>query len=779
MRRKVAVADLVLVGGGHSHVHVLRQLAMKPLQSTRVTLITRDVHTPYSGMLPGLVAGHYSWEETHIDLRRLCAFAGVSLVHASATGLHSDTQAVYVHDGRPPVQYDVLSVDIGIAPHFAPSSGVAEFATPVKPIDSFAKRWEGMRERATSSRTKLTVSVVGGGAGGVELALAMKHRLCSEGANSAHVRLVTSNKLMHQASNAARGRLRHILAQKQIELFEHSRVEHVSAGKLVLASGATLATDECIWCTQASPQQWPAQAGLATDASGFIKVNEYLESISHSNVFAAGDVALMEKHPRPRAGVFAVRQGPPLERNLRARLLGQQLVRHVPQRLYLALVSTGSKHAVALYGSLAVGGLNLLGKFLWHRKDAIDKKFMSMYQQLPDMETMMTQQRNATTDRSNLLAFQLASAQGRDAVQTLKAQTMRCGGCGSKVGHNTLSRVLQKLHVPGDPSVLKGIGDDAAILDVPAGKQMIQTIDYFRDFVNEPYTLGRIGVIHALGDIWAMGAQPHAALVLATIPYASETVMERSLESLLAGACRALSETGCSLVGGHSSETNDEMGIGFSITGFADPGRTLQKSGMQQEQSLILTKPIGTGVLFAGDMRAKSKGMWIAAALSHMQQENGTAATILLQHGATAATDVTGFGVVGHLLELCRASHLGARVELDKLPLYSGSKELIKQGVQSSLHESNIRLRRAVSSSKSALSHEAYPLAFDPQTAGGLLASVPSHNAHSCLSALHAQGYTCATEIGKVELLPESVDADGGMSIDPSDTASALVTLVG
>jgi len=786
MSSAAPVRDVVLVGGGHAHVHVLRQLAMHPLRGARVTLVTRDVHTPYSGMLPGLIAGHYSWLDCHIDLRRLCALAGASLVYSPATSLKPDHQLLCLNDGRPPLPFDLLSIDVGISPHFTPDSGVQRHATPVKPIDSFDSRWHSILHRARSSSSALTVTVVGGGAGGLELALSIKHRLNSASAHGSHVRVVTSGLLLQTCSRAARRRFLPVLKAKGIELVENARVYSIAAGKLYIESQKaasndnvgsntrqSLDTDECIWCTQASPQQWLSDCGLTVDSKGFIRVHETLESVSHRNIFAAGDAAVIDNHPRPRAGVFAVRQGPPLERNIRKRLLNRRLERHIPQSRYLALVSTGCQHAIALYGSVSFGGLGPIGKLLWKQKDRIDKKFMSMYQDLPDVESMMTS-RMQGRDAENPVAL----AQGGDALEAMKSQAMRCGGCGSKVGHSVLSRVLSRLDIPGNACIVDGIGDDAALLHMPADKKAVQTIDYVRDFVGDPYIFGRIAAVHALGDVWAMGAQPQAALVVATVPYATETLMERTLESLLAGACVALRESNCSLAGGHTSESREELCIGFSVHGVIDPDKALRKSGMRNGQALILTKPVGSGVLFAADMRANAKGMWVTAAITHMQQESASAAEVLVLHGASAATDVTGFGIVGHLLEMCKASNACARVELDALPAYDGAVELLRRGFASSLHESNVRLRRAVSSSNEATTHPAYPLAFDPQTAGGLLASVPADRADECVSALQENGYTKAVKIGRVESSQPGKQTHSGADA-LCDDPGHLITLVG
>src|SRR5271169_467259 len=176
MQQRVAIAqDLVLVGGGHAHVHVLKSFGMQPVPGVRVTLVTRDVETPYSGMLPGYVAGHYSLDECHIDLGRLARFAGARLIRDEAIGLDPANCALLC-DAHPPIRYDVLSIDIGSTPRSDDAPGAAEHAIAVKPIDRFAARWEALLSRARGM-SRLRLAVVGGGAGGVELALSAHHRL--------------------------------------------------------------------------------------------------------------------------------------------------------------------------------------------------------------------------------------------------------------------------------------------------------------------------------------------------------------------------------------------------------------------------------------------------------------------------------------------------------------------------------------------------------------------------------------------------------------------------
>jgi selenide,water dikinase len=331
---------------------------------------------------------------------------------------------------------------------------------------------------------------------------------------------------------------------------------------------------------------------------------------------------------------------------------------------------------------------------------------------------------------------------------------MRCGGCGAKAGGLMLRRILGQLRWVEREDVLIGLGapDDAAVTLPPPGAAVVHTVDFFRAFIDDPYLFGRIGANHCLGDIYAMGAEPQIAMALAVIPFGPERRVEQDLTQLMLGATQTLAEAGAALAGGHTAE-GAELGFGLSVTGLADPGRLLRKSGMQPGDHLILTKPLGTGALFAADMRRKARGAWIEAALESMLRSNAAAAACLRRHHATACTDVTGFGLLGHLGEMLKASSTDAELDLDRIPALEGALETIHQGILSSLHPQNLELAAALTHSGDGFHGDLVALLLDPQTAGGLLASVPSPHSERCLSELRQAGGPQAELIGKVRPL--------------------------
>ena len=731
------VKDLVLLGGGHSHVVVLRRFGMRPLPGVRLTLINRTVETPYSGMLPGLIAGHYTREQTHIDLHPLARFAGARFYHDEVVGLDLARREVHCR-GRPPVAFDLLSIDIGSTPAMNDIPGAREHTVPVKPIDGFLVRWEALCERLLAQPgDNLRIGVVGGGAGGVELLLAVQHRLQQllreAGQDPARLEyhlVSASQNLPSGHPPAVQAIFQRVLHERGVHLHRNRRVLRLDPGQLHCDDGSILALDEILWVTQAGAAPWLAAAGLAVDEGGFVRVDPSLRSHSHPWVFAAGDAARLDHAPRPKAGVFAVRAGKPLAENLRRALLGRALRPYHPQRHWLSLISTGDCYAVASRGRWA-----LAGGWLWPCKDWIDRRFMARFQQLPAMP-----EAHLPTLPGDLQ---------REAERSIGPNTvMRCGGCGAKVGSAVLERVLGRLEPLSHETVLVGAGDDAAVTRVPAGQLLVQSVDFFRALIDDPYTMGRIAANHALNDLYAMGAGPWTALALVTLPQAPPTKLEHTLEELLRGALTVLNPAGAALVGGHTGE-GAELSVGFTVNGLVAPEQLLGKTGLRPGDALILTKPLGTGSLFAAAMRAQARGRWIDAALALMTQSQAAAADILRDHGARACTDITGFGLIGHLSELTRASEVAVQLDPQAVPLLDGALETTRAGHHSTLLSANREsFQQALVGVP--LDDPRLSLLFDPQTAGGLLAGIPATRADNCVAALRAAGYPCAGRIGEV-----------------------------
>ncbi|MBH88952.1 MAG: selenide, water dikinase SelD [Magnetovibrio sp.] len=738
--QQTVLKDLVLIGGGHAHVAVIKSFGMKPIPGVRLTVITKDVHTPYSGMLPGLIAGHYDFDEAHIDLRPLSKFAQARLFHNEAIKIDHENKTV-ICNGRPPVPYDLLSINIGSTPRIDLVKGAANFATPVKPISRFVHRWENLLKRIIDKPGSHQIGVVGAGAAGVELILAIQFRLqntlrdLGRSSDDLAFHLISkSEQILPGFHPSVRERFEQILNSRGVIVHQGLEAKKVDDGTLILSNSTQLELDEILFVTAAKGASWLEKSGFEVDENGFVKVEDTLQVRNHPNIFACGDIANVVKHPRPKAGVFAVRQGVALTKNLRRVLLGKRTKPFRPQKSVLALISSGNKFCVANRGSFT-----LSGNWLWTWKNWIDQRFIKKFSVLPKMSTHDTNKINSALANS-------------DTLKEISAIAMRCGGCGAKVGANVLTRALSELEPTPRNDILIGLQDpdDAAVVEVPNSKVIVHTVDYFRSFIDDPYLFGKISANHSLSDIFAMGAEAQSALAIATVPYGIETKTEETLRQLMAGAMEILNDANASLVGGHTSE-GAELALGFSVNGLVSKNKILRKAGMQPGDVLILTKSLGTGTLFAADMQQKAKGRWIDDALSSMTQSNRLAAECLFKHGATACTDITGFGLLGHMVEMIKPSGVDVEVDLNALPIMDGALETVRMGILSTLQPANVRLRRAIKNIDEAAKSELYPLVFDPQTSGGLLASLPAKNTNLCIGQLKDQGYSKSVVIGKVK----------------------------
>ncbi|MDA7964946.1 selenide, water dikinase SelD [Ruegeria sp.] len=703
--------DLVLIGGGHTHALLLRKWGMNPLPGARVTVINPGPTAPYSGMLPGFVAGHYAREELDIDLVRLARFAGARVVLGAVNGIDTDKREVHV-PGRPPVAFDVASVNIGITSDMPTLPGFADHAVPAKPLGLFAARWGDYLNGAGPA----AVAVIGGGVAGAELVMAMAHALRAKG-RIAQVTLIDSASALTATGAKTAATIRQAMQALGITVIENATIARITSDHVALDDGRQITADFVTGAAGARAYDWVTKTGLDLQ-DGYIRVNGCLQS-SDPAIFAAGDCAHLIEDPRPKAGVYAVREAPILFDNLRAALGAGRMRRYKPQKDYLKLISLGGKSALA-----ERLGTSFSGPLMWQWKNHIDQTFMNKFRDLPQMPAPALPRHHAAG---------LAEALGDKPM---------CGGCGAKVGRGALRAALRDLPPPERADVTPLPGDDAALLHT-GGARQVMTSDHLRSFTLDHVQMTRIAAVHALGDIWAMGAAPQAATATIILPRMSAELQHRTMAEIMTTAQDVMRQAGAEIVGGHSS-MGDEMTIGFTLTGLCD-GDPITLSDGQAGDALILTKPLGSGVLMAAEMAGQAKGAWIAEALSLMTQPQSAAARLLA--GAHAMTDVTGFGLAGHLNGLCEASDCGAEIDLDAIPVMTGALELSAQGVRSTIFDENRSTAPELPEGGKA------DLLFDPQTAGGLLAAVAADQADRLCLDLQQAGYK-AVVIGHLTEAP-------------------------
>ncbi len=725
-------ADLVLVGGGHAHVQVLRGLAMRPVPGARVSLVVDVPEAIYSGMVPGCVAGDFRLAEASIDLVPLARRAGARVVLAPALRVDARARRIEI-EGRPALPYDVASLDVGSSVRGLELPGVREFALATRPIGAFVRRLEAWLRAAAPAPPDgpLRVAIVGAGVAGVELAFCLDARLRAAGVR-AEIRLLGDSETPApgQPAGIVR-RLRREAARRGVALELGARVAGVEKDRVRLEGDERgRPADLVIWASGAAPPPLLAASELPRDARGFVRVGPALEVVGCEGLFAAGDCAALEEHPWvPRAGVYAVREGPVLATNLRARIAGGRLRRYRPQRDFLALLNLGDRRALGAKRGLAFGG-----PWVWRWKARIDRRFVERFRVLEE-------------DGAPSGGFADPGAMAREEG------AMECGGCAAKLAGAELARGLARLpRGPSDPSVVLGLDapDDAAALREADGGLLLATIDAFRAFTDDPWLVGRVAAVNAASDVFAKGGRPCHALALVTVPERDPRRAEETLHQVLAGVRAALDPLGVSLVGGHTT-VGPELFVGLTLLGRLDAGEPpLALAAARPGDTLVLTKPLGTGVLLAADMRGLARGPWIEQAHASMLRANADAARVARAVAATAATDVSGFGLAGHVAELSRASGLVAELQLRALPALPGAKELLARGVRSTFHAQNARSCAALAATGDAAADSAFELLFDPQTSGGLVFGVAPERSAEAVAALQDAGDARAAAIGSL-----------------------------
>lgn len=718
--------DVVLVGGGHAHVQVLRRHLMTPLPGARITVVVDRTVAVYSGMVPGFVAGQYPAHALEIDLRPLARRAGARIIVAPVERIDPGRRHLHI-EGRPPLPYDLCSLNIGSKVAGADLPGVREHALSTRPIGRFVSRLDAALSRlSTTSRGRSPrVVVVGAGAGGVELAFCLHARLRGQGR-------APKTHLLGAGAHVLPGRHRRIVErvraaaeERGITLSDGVRVTAVESDGVRLADGSLLPADLVVWAAGAAPHGIAKRSGLPVEGRGFVRIEDDLRVVGRTDLFAVGDCAVLDSWPAcPRAGVYAVRQGPVLADNLAALLRGARLGTYVPQRDFLTLLNLGDGRAIG-----ARNGIALDSRIAFAIKDRIDRRFMERFQVLKD-------------DGAPQPAFEVG-------MPEMEEMEMGCGGCAAKVGATPLSRALARLPPLDDPDIVMGLDppDDAVALR-REHETILASVDAFPAFTDDPWLVGRVAARNAISDLQAKGVAPRLALAHVSVPESEDP--EECLYQVLTGVRSELDAMGCTLGGGHTT-VGPRLHVGLSVVGFAaSPEDLVPKGGAQAGDVLVISDALGTGVLFHADMAGRAAGPWVEAAIAGMLRDNGAAARIAIGHGARGMTDVTGFGLAGHLGELLQAADVGARLDLAALPALPGVFGLLTRGERSTFHHQNVAAMRSFEHTQGPARDPAIDLLADPQTAGPLLVSAPPESADALVAALRAGGFPNATRIGVI-----------------------------
>ena len=677
---------------------------MNPVSGVELVLVNEAAVAPYSGMIPGLVGGQYQKREVMLDLVSLCQRSGATFILDTATDLQPEARQVTLAN-RGTMGYTVTSINLGSKSRVPLQDHSHPRMLSVKPLHELLHSIETW-EKESLLGAPASIAIVGSGAGGAELSLALRKRWA--GREEIEIHLIDANStLLPKYSLQTRKNFHQALQGAKIHIHTGKRVNRATENEIFIGE-QSIKTSLVIWCTGAAPTPFLSQLTLAKDREGFLLTRETLQSQDYSNIFISGDCASLLSFPDlPKAGVYAVRQGPILIQNLRAYLNSETLKTFKPQKRFLTILNTSDGKAIANYGSFS-----LYHSLAWQWKDWIDRKWMHR--------------------------FALAPMPHSDTP-------MRCGGCGSKVSGKVLEKSLPTFKASSSAVSVLNLGDreDASAHFPPEGKVELQSVDFFKTFSSDLYLCGWIAAKNAVSDIYAMNAVPAVAQCLITLPESSETIQNFHLNELLQGVRRGLSEENTVLLGGHTSEMAN-IGIGLWITGYGNPKQLFRKGGLRPGDKLLLTKPLGSGTLLAAlALGELDSDAWLN--LKHwLCHSNRKAAEILASYGISACTDVSGFGLGGHLREMLRASDTGAELLVPSIPLYDGAAKALSKKIHSSLAPDNKALIQDVFDS------EIPSLFLDPQTSGGLLAGVPENLAGEIETRMREAGLPQASIIGSV-----------------------------
>ncbi|RMF36680.1 MAG: selenide, water dikinase SelD [Planctomycetota bacterium] len=770
--------QLVLLGAGHTNAHILRMWRMQPIAGVGLTCISNFPMATYSGMLPAVLAGQVPESAMQIDLVRLCSAVGARLIVDQVTGIDRRNREIRLRE-FPPVPFDALSIGIGSVPTTSGVEGADEFAVKIKPMQTFLERLRGHLARvqarrgalggaqaAGSAADRLRVVIVGGGAAGVEIACCLPGFLRAHGFESQEIAIVAHSPLGgSDLAEGTRRRLERHLERRGIGVLTGRRVVAVTRDRVCSDDGREVPADLTLWATGAVAPPELAEWDFPKDDRGFLRTDATLRVVSGDPVFVVGDTGTIDGVSIPKAGVYAVREGPVLWHNLRSMLdagqvpasigpgrfdpnratqrgdaravsvenaaerqggpsrtgasragasrtgAGLDLRAYRPQRSFLKLINLGDGSAVGQWH-----GLSFEGRWVMRLKLKIDTRFMEKF------------------DPGRLVMAEGAA--------------MSCRGCGCKVGAEPLRAALAAAPRPIE---------DAALLESAGEHRLLASVDFFATPLADPFLAGRIAAVHACSDVLACGAQPHEVLAIAVVPEGNSLTQQRFLSDLLAGARHELERLGASIVGGHTI-AGPRAEIGFSVVGRPMGTVLLTKSGLRIGDRLYLTKPLGVGVLLAAHMRAACRAEDFSALLRTMLDAQQPLIQATVRNELSAATDVTGFGLAGHLLEMLEASQVAAELDLGAIPLLSGVGSAVAAGIESTLAPANARNERAIDVEPAYRCSPQFRALFDPQTCGGYLIGVPVDREDAWLAEVHGLGYTPG-RIGTVVACPDKASA--------------------
>ncbi len=713
---------IILIGGGHSNIQVIKSWAMNPPKNAKLILISDQANAPYSGMLPLYIKGEYTFDEVHFDLRRICALAHVDFIESKVTKIDPEKKIILL-ENRPSVSYDYASINTGIIPleSFLDYSKEKDEKRVVflKPISKLIYKFEIILQEITKSNKTLHLAMIGGGAAGIEMTFMIQARLQDLNKNC-------NLSLFHNTKELLKGH--HVRSQELIvqnlqksgiKIYLNTEINSFKDNTLTSNNNETYPCDFLFVSTHAMAPSWPKESGLSVCSEGFIKVDNFLNVINSPSLFAAGDCIQFSNFKLNKAGVYAVRQGPILKHNLR-HVIGEEksFIPYKPQKSILGLIHSGVDDVIYSKGRFVHSG-----KRYYKLKKYIDKKFMENFG----------------------LPFYHLLPKSMTGVKYLEASEINtCGGCGSKVSPDLLFGIIHSPLFDIYKDVLPEVLDDAPSFPTDKGK-ISTSIDGFRSFINDPYLFGKVATLHALSDLAANGARPLNVNLSITLKIAPEKLQQYELKQMMFGICEILSKHKVKIIKGHSSE-GLESNITISVNGIS-PDKNYTKFLIKQGDQLILTKGLGAGILLRALMLGECEGRWCSSFLKSLQQDNLDIIPLLDQYNISAMTDITGFGFVGHLLEMLNQNKFSVELNYSKIKLFKGVESILDKGIQSHLGP---KLKKLYLKKIENLNNFNIDSLHDPQTNGGLLIAIQKDQAETLKNALRKIGHVDSEIIGQI-----------------------------
>ena len=714
-KKNIIQKDLILLGAGHSNIEVLRKFGKSPLDGLRLTIINNSYYSTYSGMVPGYLQGIYKWEEINLDLVKLCKVYGHRLIIGSITKINTNSKSIFLVN-RPPVNYDLLSINLGIKSDSSKIKGAEKHCLKLKPISSIKENFDKLF-KFNKINKKNNIIIIGAGAAGFEVALALKENLKKMNIQNKIILLSKNSSVLNKFNKKAEIIAKKTLKKNNVIFKCFAEVEKVTNEYVSLKNGEKIFGKLPILATNSGPVDLLKKSNLPLNENGSIIIEKNLLVSENKHVFSSGDIAEIKGHHLPKAGVFAVKQGKVLAKNIRKLLLNQRLKSYNPQKSYLSIIGLSYGQALAIKSVFSIKG-----SILWYIKKFIDKKFIKKY-------TFYNKDKIAN----------------KNQIEPILNE-MQCKGCANKIPQVILDKVFQE-------NTKKGSFDADK---VPYTKNIFQTTDVISSIISDPFELGKISAKHALNDIFASNSKPIASQMIISLPPAINEINKRDLIQLKAGAELLMKKATCKIIGGHTYSNNDEQAyIGFSIIGKRK--KYIKKKNITNG-NLFITGKIGSAIVFAAIEKKIINGSYSKEVINEMNKSNYEVFKIFSKYNLQNITDISGFGLAIHAnnLLLRNPSINGLEISLNKIPLYEGAKKALNENVKSSLNDSNkMCIINNLEIKYNKIDRKLLNCLYDPQTGGGFLFILDKTQKEILLEFDKSKiNYTC---IGKVNKLDKKI----------------------